>query len=74
VKYQVAVYFDGPRSRWAEKLHPDECVYLGHAPWLWLARLIARSNLGHTGRCSYAITVDGKTVDKFIAPNQVGAT
>jgi len=56
VKYQIAVYFNGPRSQWSEKLHESEVIYLDEAPFLWLARYLARANLGNTGRCAYVIT------------------
>jgi hypothetical protein len=64
VKYQVAVYFDGPRSQWSERLHDSEVIYLAEVPWLWLARFLARSNMGNTNRCAYAIAADGKTIEQ----------
>jgi hypothetical protein len=54
--YQVAVYFDGPRSRWSKRLHESEVIYLTEVPWLWLARYLGRANCGNTGRASYVIT------------------
>ncbi len=63
MSYQVAVYFDGPRSQWSEQLHASEIIYLEEVPWLWLARLHARANLGNTGRCAYVITRDGKQIE-----------
>jgi hypothetical protein len=62
------VYFDGPRSQWSEKLHQSEVTFLGEAPWLWLARSIARQNIGNTGRCAYVITANGEVIE------HVGAT
>ena len=63
MKYQVAVYFDGPRSQWSERLHETEVTYLVEVPWLWLARVLGRGNCGNTGRCSYVITRDGQTIE-----------
>ena len=63
MKYQVAIYFDGPRSRWSKRLHDHEVIYLAEVPWLWLARMLGRGNCGNTGRCSYVITCNGKTIE-----------
>jgi hypothetical protein len=65
VKYQIAVYFDGPRSQWGEKLDASECIFIGESPWLWFARQIARGHLGNTGRCSYVISSGDKPVEEF---------
>ncbi len=67
MKYQVAVYFDGPRSQWSEKLYPGEIIFQCEVPWLWLARGCARSNIGNTGRCSYTINLGGNVVEEFKA-------
>lgn len=63
MRYQIAVYFDGPRSQWSEKLHESEVIYLGVAPWLWLARVVARGNCGNTGRCSYVISKSAQVIE-----------
>lgn len=67
MKYQIAVYFDGPRSRFGGRLHADECIFIGESPWLWLARASAKSNLGNTGRCSYVISHADKVLEEFKA-------
>ena len=64
MRYTVAVFFDGPRCGWGERLDPTEIVYTAPAPWLWLARVIARGNLGNTGRLAYAITEGEKTIEE----------
>lgn len=63
MKYQLAVYFDGPRSQWSERLHESEVIYLNEFKRKWVARLAGRLFCGNTGRCSYVITHGDKTVE-----------
>jgi hypothetical protein len=65
------VYFAGPRSSWANQLHPSEIIYQGEVPWLWLARLNARSNFGNTGRCAYVINEGQKVIEERPAACQL---
>lgn len=67
MKYRVTVFFDGPRSVWADRLDDCEIIFTTRAPWLWLARALARGNAGNTGRCAYAIDVDGVVVEEVRA-------
>lgn len=67
MRYRVAVYFDGPRSQWGEQLHPEEIIYQCDVPWLWLARTLAKGNVGNTGRCSYVINSGERIVEQFDA-------
>lgn len=64
MKYEVAVYFDGPRSQWTKHLQPSEVIFRAEVPWLWFARWVARANCGNTGRCAYAITLAGETIEQ----------
>lgn len=68
MRYTVTVFFDGPRSSFSQKLHPSEAVYTASVPWLWLARAIARGQLGNTGRLGYVIKDGEKTIDEVRAP------
>lgn len=65
MKYEVTVFFDGPRSQWTETLHPDEIIFHCKLPWLWLARSCARSHIGNTGRCAYVIKSGDRTVEEL---------
>lgn len=63
-RYDVSIFFDGPRCGFSGKLHETEIIETAQAPWLWLARAIARGGVGNMGRCGYAITLDGKTIEE----------
>lgn len=63
MKYQVAVYFAGPKTVWTEKMDESEVTMICDAPWLWVARSQARQAMGNTGRCGYVITKDGDLIE-----------
>jgi hypothetical protein len=63
-QFDVTVYFDGPRCAWSQRLDDTEVIFRGSVPWLWLARNIANSKLGNTGRCAYAISVNGESIEE----------
>ncbi len=63
--YQVTVYFDGPRSSWANKLDESEIIFHEReVRWLWLARRLARQNIGNRGVCSYVISNEHGIVEQ----------
>lgn len=67
MKYRVTVFFNGPRCAWGEKLHDAEIIHQEQAPWLWMARALARSKLGNTGRCAYVIHRDEELIEQVDA-------
>ena len=62
--YRASVFFDGPRSHWSEKLDPSEIIYQCEVPWLWLARMSVKGNIGNKGRCGYVIEQGEKIVEE----------
>lgn len=72
MRYTVAVFFEGPRCSFSDRLHPMEIVYTSEARWLWLARMDARGRLGNTGRLGYAITQGERTIEEGRAPVKYG--
>jgi hypothetical protein len=64
------VYFAGPRSRWEQSVNENEVIFKAEAPWLWLARVLARGNVGNTDRCGYAIEADGKLIEHVEATRE----
>lgn len=72
MSYQVTVFFDGPRSSWADKLDEKEIIHHERdVQWLWLARKVARSKLGNMGNCSYVIKSEGKLVEQVNGPGRL---
>lgn len=63
MSYRVAVYFNGPKSAWSKKLEDHEIIFECECPALWMARMAARSHLGTTGRCGYAILKDDVLIE-----------
>lgn len=72
MSYQVTVFFDGPRSSWAKKLDDNEIIFHERdVRWLWLARRLARQNIGNRGVCSYVIKSEGKLVEQVNGPGRL---
>jgi len=69
--YRVTVYFHGPQTNWGRKIAEAEIVAKDHAPFLWLARLRARSLLSdlNRGRCGYAISQGERLIEHREADN-----
>lgn len=65
MKYRVDVYVARPRAVWMEELDAGFAIFIGESPWLWLARMVARSHIGNTGRCGYVIS-DGEIIVEHV--------
>ena len=68
---EVIVYFVDPKELWAERV---EKVALIHSEvlrfeWLWLARIVARSNMGNAGNTCWVIrnAVTGEVYESHVA-------
>jgi len=64
--YRVSVYFARGISSWQEKLDDRDVVFRTHTPWRWLARWIARGNLGNCGRLAYVIDTTDGVIDEYV--------
>ncbi|HYE70603.1 MAG TPA: hypothetical protein VD932_03670 [Aquabacterium sp.] len=63
----LIVYFNGARSRWSGRAHPEEMLLEETMPWRWLARMrgqqVVRSFIA--GRVGWAIcTPDGQVLEQ----------
>lgn len=65
-QYRVSVYFASGISAWQGKLDDRDVVFRTVTPWLWLARWIARTNLGNCGRLAYVIDTETGVVAEFL--------
>ena len=62
--YRVSVYYTNGVTAWQGKLDDGEVVYQTVVRWLWLARWIARNNLGNCGNLAYVIHDQGRLVEE----------
>lgn len=66
--YRWFVYFHGPKCWWSGKLHPDELIARGEAPFRWLARaqMMAALKPLDLERCAFLLErSDGELVMQY---------
>jgi hypothetical protein len=63
------VYFHGPATDWAEKIAEREVIARHEVPFLWLARLKAKSIMDglNRGRCGYVLLRGDTELEKHEA-------
>lgn len=64
MKYCVSVYYAHGATAWQRSLDEKEVIYQMAAKWLWLARCLARSNLGNCGNTAYVIHSCNRIVEE----------
>jgi hypothetical protein len=64
--YRVSVYFAAGISGWQGSLDERDVVFRTVTPWLWLARWVARANLGNCARLAYVIDSASGVVAEYI--------
>ncbi len=66
MSYRALVYFNGPMTKWSKKVDESEVIASFDCPWLWMARLLARSCHKRLdgSRCGYAITSADDVVEQ----------
>lgn len=64
MRYEVVIFFAGPKSLWQGKPHPREILARRSSRWLWLAHARASAVLAavDSGRCGYVVMKDGKEI------------
>lgn len=67
MKYQVTIYFLGPKTCFDGRVDPDDVIGVYRYRWLWTARWAAKSvmlNLNSL-RCGYAISRGDEIIQNF---------
>ncbi len=64
MRYRIVVYLQRPRALWEDRIDENDVTFEMFVPWLWLARYVARGNVGNTNRCGYQIFVGEKLIER----------
>lgn len=64
--YRVSVYWAHGKSAWAGELDPQEITYQVTVRWRWVARRLARGQLGNRNALAFVIHSADGVVEEFI--------